>query len=68
MLKCPLLYQEHLSSIKVKEGDTVEVGALLGVVNERKSENSLNKNKKTKKITKKKSYSSTKKKRNKKKI
>ena len=26
-----------LSSIKVKEGDTVEVGALLGIVNEEKS-------------------------------
>ena len=28
-----------LSSIKVKEGDTVEVGALLGLVNEKNSEN-----------------------------
>ena len=28
---------ERLSSIKVKEGDTVEVGALLGLVNEGKS-------------------------------
>ena len=27
-----------LSSIKVKEGDTVEVGALLGIVNEGKSD------------------------------
>ena len=31
-----------LSSIKVKEGDTVEVGALLGLINESKSTHKTN--------------------------
>jgi len=48
-----------LSSIKVKEGDTVEVGALLGVVDERTS--SLNKNEKIKDLPKQESYSPPKK-------
>ena len=36
-----------LSSIEVKEGDTVEVGALLGMVNGEKSNSNKSKNKET---------------------
>ena len=36
-VKVPSPLSGTLSSIKVKEGDTVEVGALLGIINEGKS-------------------------------
>ena len=36
-LECPSPCSGTLTSIKVKEGDTVKVGALLGTINEAKS-------------------------------